>query len=59
MLLGVVFFKMEYKMNNCCNKRTEDIFEAIDERMEERGLMLEIAYKDYTLIKNAFEQIDH
>tara|TARA_R100001530_G_scaffold3_3_gene25 strand:+ start:5330 stop:5482 length:153 start_codon:yes stop_codon:yes gene_type:complete len=50
---------MEYKMNNCCNKRTEDIFEAIDERMEERGLMLEIAYKDYTLIKNAFEQIDH
>jgi hypothetical protein len=46
-------------MNNCCNKRTEDIFEAIDERMEERGLMLEIAYKDYTLIKNAFEQIDH
>ena len=59
MLLGVVFFKMEYKMNNCCNKRTEDIFEAMDDMMQERGLMLEISYKDYTLIKNAFEQIDH
>ena len=46
-------------MKNCCNKRTQDIFEAMDDMMQERGLMLEIAYKDYTLIKNAFEQIDH
>ena len=59
MLLGVVFFKMEYKMKNCCNKRTQDIFEAMDDMMQERGLMLEISYKDYTLIKNAFEQVDH
>jgi|TARA_Y100000310_G_scaffold143364_1_gene142717 hypothetical protein len=46
-------------MSNCCNKRTEDIFKAMDDMMQERGEMFVISQRDYTLIKNAFEQVDH
>ena len=33
--------------------------EDIEEKLQERGKMLEISVRDWTLIKNDYEQVDH